>query len=163
MPLRKGIAAVLFVLMFATIAPVQAMAEMTEATKVSAAKVDQLTKSSSYSFVKKTDIVWYAVCNRDDLKNFKVIVTVQDDLMVAFVTVIQKRQIPMSLSFIQKVLNYNNSLDFVKVGLDKDGDMFVRIDSNVRTMDDRSFKEMIDQVAAASNEIYRDVKPDLLQ
>jgi hypothetical protein len=47
------------------------------------------------------------------------------------------------------------------VGLDSDGDIFVRCDASVRTLDAQSFKAMIDQVAAAANEVYEGVGPFL--
>jgi len=48
----------------------------------------------------------------------------------------------------------NHEYDFTKIGLDKDGDMFVRIDTTLRLLDAAELKSVIDQVANASNELY---------
>lgn len=126
-------------------------------TAASSAKVTKLLDDTGYTFTRKTDNVWYAVINRKTLKNFKLIVTTQDDLMVAFVTVAPKARIKKTPEFIETLLKFNNSLDFVKVGLDRDGDIFVRTDASVRTLDAQQLKEIIDQVAASANEVYEGV------
>jgi hypothetical protein len=52
------------------------------------------------------------------------------------------------------LLSANHEYDYVKVGLDKDGDMFVRIDDWIPTVNARHLKETINQVANASEEVY---------
>jgi len=42
----------------------------------------------------------------------------------------------------------------VKIGLDKDGDLFVRIDSPMHVTHSRELKDIINQVANASEEVF---------
>ncbi len=126
-------------------------------TTVSATKINQLLQETGYSFNRKTDVVWYSALDGKTLKNFKLIVTVKDDLMVAFVTVAPKARLKKTPEFVEKLLKFNSTLDFVKVGLDRDGDIFVRADASVRALDSQALKGLLDQVAACANDVYEGV------
>ena len=131
------------------------------ATATSATKITDLIKTSGHTIVAKTDTVWYGEWHGAALKDFKVVLAVENDLLVTFVTVATKAQFQVTPAFLEALLKFNRTLDFVKVGLDSDGDIFVRCDASVRTLDAQSFKAMIDQVAAAANEVYEGVGPYL--
>jgi hypothetical protein len=131
-------------------------------TSPSAAKIDQLLADSGYKFVKKTDSVWYIPSHGKSLGDYKVILAAQDDLLVTFVTVVKKARLPVTTEFVLRVLKFNNSLDFVKVGLDRDGDLFVRCDSSVRILDVKELKAVVEQVSASTNEVYEGVLPSLI-
>ncbi len=60
------------------------------------------------------------------------------------------------------VIKFNHTMDRVKVGLDGDGDLFVRCDSTVRIMDAAEFKLVVEPVAAAADEVYEGVQSDLI-
>jgi hypothetical protein len=48
----------------------------------------------------------------------------------------------------------NHEYDYVKIGLDKDGDMFVRIDTLMHSVNSSDLKATINQVANASEEVF---------
>jgi hypothetical protein len=162
MTIRHQIGAALAVLSLTGIGGVPAGAAEPSATTASAAKITYLAKASGYAFTAKTDTVWYADWHGKTLKNFRVVLAVEGDLMVAFVTAATKPQFEVTPEFLQTLLKFNNSLDFVKVGLDRDGDIFVRSDSSVRTLDAQAFKEVVDQVAASTDEVYAGIAPYLV-
>ena len=60
---------------------------------------------------------------------------------------------------LQKLLRLNEDLDRVKIGIDQSGDVFVRIDLSVRTVDAQELKENIKQLAAATDEVFAAIKP----
>jgi len=122
-----------------------------------AAKVDQLAKASGYSFSRKTDSVWAADFVGKNLKNFRLVVAVQGDVLVTFVTVADKARMPVNIAFMRKLLRYNSTLDRVKIGYDDDGDLFVRCDASVRVLDATEFHSIVDQVSAASDEVYKGI------
>jgi hypothetical protein len=99
----------------------------------------------------------------DHLKNIKVVVTVKDSTMVVFVTVAENQHLPVTTDFMRALLEQNHELDRVKVGYDREGDLSVRIDSNVRVMDAPELREIVNQVKNASDEIYGMIEPSLLQ
>ncbi len=95
----------------------------------------------------------------DTLGDFKVIGANEGDLLVVFVTVAKKEHIEMDLDLASKMLSLNNDLDQVKIGIDNDGDAFVRTDVSIRTLDQEAFKAVVEQVAASAEETYAAIKP----
>lgn len=124
-----------------------------------AAKVFRLLNASGYEFTKKSDTVWYIMKHGDHLGDFKVIGANEGDLLVVFVTVAQKAHIRMDMDLASTMLKLNNDLDQVKIGIDNDGDAFVRTDISIRILDKDAFKAIIEQVAAAAEETYAAMKP----
>jgi biopolymer transport protein ExbD len=60
-----------------------------------------------------------------------------------------------------KVVRMNDQFDYVKVGIDKDGDLFVRTDLMLRNLDGQELKQQLQQVANAADEAYGQIKPML--
>ncbi|MGE5625340.1 MAG: YbjN domain-containing protein [Bacillota bacterium] len=129
----------------------------------SAAKVLRLLKASGYDYVSKSDTVWYITKHGDKLGDFRVIGANQDDLLVVFVIVAKKADIELDLDLAKKMLSLNHELDQVKVGIDDDGDAFVRTDISIRILDQEAFKATVEQVAAAAEETYGAMQPYLAQ
>ena len=129
----------------------------------SAAKVLRLLKASGYDYTQKTDAVWYIMKHGEKLGDFKVIGANEGDLLVVFVTVAKKANIEMDLDLAKKMLSLNNDLDQVKIGIDDDGDAFVRTDISVRILDQDAFKTTVEQVAASAEGTYAAIQPYLAQ
>jgi hypothetical protein len=151
---KTGLLVATLVLMVASSWSQSSPAQLSAATTASAAHVTQLLNGSGYQYTKKTETVWTTPFNGKSLKNFTVILAVQDDLLVTFVIVAKKANIQVTPEFMFTLLRANHSLDHVKVGLDDDGDLFVRNDSSVRILDAEEFKAEIKQVAAAADEVH---------
>jgi hypothetical protein len=133
-------------------------------TNDSAAKVVNLMQVDSYNFQNtKSPNVWMIRFAGDHLKDIKVVVTVKDSTMVVFVTLVQNQRMPVTTDFMRTLLEQNHELDRVKVGYDRDGDLSVRIDGNVRVMDATEMRDIVNQVRNASDEIYGMIEPSLLQ
>jgi hypothetical protein len=128
------------------------------ATTASAVKVGKLARASNFRFVQKTDVVWYSTMNRKSLKDFKLVIATQEDMLVTFVTVATKPHFELTPELMRTLLTFNSRLDYVKVYLDSDGDMTVRCDSSVRVLDLQRFNDVMDQVAASANEIYEGIQ-----
>jgi len=47
------------------------------------------------------------------------------------------------------------------VGIDKDGDVFVRVDLSIRVLDKDEMTVNVDQVAATADEVFKGLKPNL--
>jgi hypothetical protein len=125
----------------------------------SSAKVGRLLERSGYKYEKKGAEVWTIAFTAKTLASFNVILATQDDLLVTFVIISHKKDIELTPAFMQKLLKFNHNLDRVKVGIDDDGDLFVRTDQAIRVVDDKEFKDNVEQVAAAANEVYAGIKP----
>ena len=159
--LRRGITFVITVMLLSNlpaVANARAIFKNGNPQNASTARVVQLLEDSGYKYTKKSATVWTIDFTGKTLKSFKVILATQDDLLVTFVVVARKKDIQISSEFMMKLLNFNHQLDRVKIGIDEDGDLFVRSDINIRILDKTEFKDNIEQVAAATNEVYDGVK-----
>ena len=75
--------------------------------------------------------------------------------------VVKKAQMNRSDDLMLMLLRQDHTYDFVKVGLDADDDLFVRIDSTPRLLDLQAFKATVEQVAHSADEVYEKVRPFL--
>jgi ribosome-interacting GTPase 1 len=133
-------------------------------TNATASRVVSLMQANSYNFqTTQSPTVWLIRFAGDHLKDIKVVVTVKDSTMVVFVTVVENQRMPVTTEFMRTLLEQNHELDRVKVGYDRDGDLSVRIDSNMRVMDATELRDIVNQVKSASDEIYGKIEPSLLQ
>ena len=119
--------------------------------------MDALLKQTGYSYNTHNATTWSIDLNRKNLGKVKVILSTGSDLLVTFVIVAKKAKIQKTPQLMDALLTANHDYDYTKVGLDKDGDMFVRIDMPLRTIDATELKAIVDQVANASDEIYAKV------
>ena len=83
-------------------------------------------------------------------------------LLVIGAVVAKKSQIPLTPAVLQELLRCNHDIDYVKVGLDSDGDAFARIEVRAQTLEAKEFKKDMDQVTAATDAVYSRIKPYLL-
>jgi hypothetical protein len=129
------------------------------------AKMVSLMQANNYNFVTtKSPTVWVIHFTGTHLKDIKVILAldVDNNQMVIFVTVVEKRRMPVTTDFLHQLLKYNHEFDRVKVGLDADDDLSVRIDAPLRLADASEFNDIVTQIKNASDEIYGKIEPQLL-
>ena len=119
-----------------------------------AAKTQQLLQDSGYQFMQYNPTTWSIDRTASSLKSFKVILGADNDFLVIGVVVAQKARMQMTPEFMQSLLRFNHTLDRVKIGIDDDGDLFVRTESSVRLVDTQEFKTLVEQVATSANRVY---------
>ena len=145
---------------FIVIGSVPAQAQQDPAKKDSgrakqeSAKVDQMLKQTGFKFTTHNPNTWSIDFERKTLGKFKVIMSTGSDILVTFAILAKQANINKSPQLIETLLGANHEYDYVKIGLDKDGDMFVRTDTLLRTLDSRALKDVINQVANASEEVF---------
>jgi hypothetical protein len=137
--------------------PIRAM----QPTDEVATKIAELLDQSGYAYTKHSDTTWSIKRQGINLSQFKVVVAAGPHIMVTFVTVVEKAQMNGSEDMLRMLLRQDHEYDYAKVGLDADDDLFVRIDSDPRLLDLRSFKGTIEQVANTADEVYKKVRPFL--
>jgi hypothetical protein len=116
--------------------------------------MDAMLKQTGYAYNTHNPTTWSIDLTRKNLGKVRVILSTGTDILVTFVIVAKKAQIQKTPQLMDKLLTANHDYDYTKIGLDKDGDMFVRIDMPLRTIDATELKSIIDQVANASDEVY---------
>jgi hypothetical protein len=155
-PGRVAAAAVFAMLLLLPVRPVIA-----DTADAGAAKMWQLLKDSGYDYVRKTDSVWYVEEHGQKLGDYKIIGACSDDLLVIFVIVAEKARLGDMQQISYKIARLNHEMDKVKIGIDDDGDAFVRADLTLRILDVRELKDQVTQLAAAADEAYGDLQPFL--
>ena len=116
------------------------------------AKIGQ--KDTGFSYKTHKAGVWSIDFERKTLGKFKVIISTGADVVVTFAIVAKKAHINMTWKLAEALLLANHDYDYVKIGLDKDGDLFVRIDNQIRTTDVPEMKDTMNQVANASEAVF---------
>ena len=116
--------------------------------------MDAMLKETGYGYNTHNATTWSIDLNRKHLGKVRVILSTGSDILVTFVIVAKKAAIQKTPQMMDALLAANHDYDYTKIGLDKDGDMFVRIDMPLRTVDSAELKQIVDQVANASDEIY---------
>jgi Putative bacterial sensory transduction regulator len=119
--------------------------------------MDAMLKQTGYTYTTHNDTTWSIDLSRKNLGKVKVILSTGSDILVTFVIVAKKAAIQKTPQMMEALLTANHDYDYTKIGLDKDGDMFVRIDMPLRSIDATELKSTIDQVANASDEVYAKV------
>jgi len=123
--------------------------------------LEKLLSQSGYSYVKNSDTVWHIDYNGKSLPKYMLVITKNDEVVVIFVTVARKDNMILTSEAMQKLLQANFNYDKVKIGLDHDGDLSIRIDQSIRSTDIQELKDNINQVALAADELYAIISPYL--
>jgi hypothetical protein len=127
-----------------------------------AEKLEALIKASGYTSSKVSDNVWTIDFSGKQLPKFKVILSAsgkdKDGIVVVFANPAEKSRLPSTANFMLLLLKANHDFDYVKVGIDGDGDVFVRADIP-DGVDGGYFKNIVEQVAAATDQLYGRIKP----
>jgi len=130
-------------------------------TQASVAKMLELLPPSGYQFKQYSPVVWGVDFEGKAIGTFRVVMVAQENIVVIFAIIAKKAEIPHTVELLNTMLRCNHKFDRVKVGLDDDGDAFVRTDASSRVLDGEEFKAIVEQVAAAANEAYELIKPSL--
>ena len=129
------------------------------------AKVISLMNADGYNFnATNSKSVWAIHFKGNNLKDIRVGITVSPEpaaTLVVFVTVAEKRRLPVTTDFMRKLLEEDEKMDRVKIGYDGDGDLTVRVDARLRVTDAQEFKSIVDQAKNASDELYGMIEPQL--
>jgi hypothetical protein len=129
-----------------------------------AAKLEGLIKASGYTSTKVNDNVWTIDFNGKQLPRFKVVLSAsgkdKDGIFVIFANPADKARLPSTSNFLTLLLRANHDFDYVKIGIDGDGDAFVRADIP-DSADGNYFRSVLEQVAAATDQLYGRMKPML--
>jgi len=118
------------------------------------ARLEQMLKSTGFNYKTHNANTWSIEFERKTLGKFRVIISTGSEIVVTFAILAKKANINKTPRMIETLLTANHEYDYTKVGLDKDGDLFVRIDTRSRLIDSRELKDVIDQVANASEEVF---------
>jgi hypothetical protein len=131
-------------------------------TAQTSAKVDQWLKQSGLTYKKASDTVWVVKSKGNALGDFETFVATNENVVVIGVVMARQKNLKMTQESLLKILKLNHDNDFVKIGIDEENDLFVRLERKVRTLDLEEFKACYAEVIAASDNVYTEIKPFLI-
>ncbi|HYE71808.1 MAG TPA: YbjN domain-containing protein [Blastocatellia bacterium] len=156
----KRIFAVLFLIVCLSLLPIQTIAQASQ--DKTGPKLVQLLEQSGYKYTKAADKAWTIPFTGKVISDFIAVVTYEEDIVVIFTIVAEKAEYKVTPELMQKLLRMNGDLDRVKIGIDKEGDMFVRIDLSISTLTADELKINANQVASATEQVYEAITPFLV-
>jgi hypothetical protein len=125
------------------------------------AKVNQLMVQAGYTFRKPRDGVWVVNRHGATIGDFEILVAADATYILMGVVVAKKAQLRMTGDLTFKLLRLAHAVDYVKVGLDDDEDLFVRTEVRIRLFDLQSLKDTVEDVSTAADRAYLEIKPFL--
>lgn len=130
--------------------------------KASATKIVQMLEDSGHVYGKAADNVWSVKFRGNNIDDIAVITIGHEGLLILVAVVAEKKDFKASPEMLMKLARLNDDYDRIKVGIDKDGDLFVRVDLTLRVTDSQEFKMNVEQVSAAADEIAAVIKPFMI-
>ena len=138
-----------------------ATATSTDGQETPHAKAARLLNESKVKFTKIEDGIWTVPFEGKQLKDFNVVVAADKTYLLMFVTVSNQKRFRSDPELLKKLLAQNDEFDRVKIGIDKAGDIAVRVDLSMRLVDKQEFLDTLNQTAAAADLVYGAVIPYL--
>lgn len=127
------------------------------------AKITRLLNESKLTFTKQSETIWTTPFEGQNLKDIPVVMSVGGDILVIFALVAEKKDFNATPALMQKLLTANAEFDRAKIGVDKEGDIFVRIDLSIRVLDAAELKTNIEQTSAVADQVFAYVQPSLIR
>jgi hypothetical protein len=120
---------------------------------------EKILNETGYPYTKNTDSSAIITFNGPAaIKSYSVIVFKASGVFVAFVDISTNMGIKVDPSKYKNILRANNSYDLVKFGLEEDGALTVRYEIYENGIKSENLKRIINQVAAATEEIAPQLK-----
>jgi hypothetical protein len=115
-------------------------------------------------YTKFAENVWAIPFKGNSLTKFNVLVITiaGSELVIMTVEIAKSKKLRLSQELLYTILKYNSVADQVKAGIDDNGDLFLRAEVNGRLMDLKEFKTLLEQVAAASDQLHGRISSSLV-
>jgi hypothetical protein len=124
-----------------------------------AARVGTYLLKSPYEFKILSDKYW--IINHKT--GGTILLAVEEDLMVMGVVVAKQGDYRVTAESMSDMLKLAHQLDFIKVGIDDDGDLFVRMERRGKTLEQKEFFDFVETVASASVKAGKQIGPYMIR
>ena len=92
-----------------------------------------------------------------------IIVVAEADIFIVFTVLARASDFKPTAETFAAMLRYAGEADFVKIALDDNGDLVLRIEATTRSVVQKDFNAIVEQVIAASGEAARKLQPFLVK
>lgn len=87
-----------------------------------------------------------------------IVIAEEDGAVIVGTVVRQKATLDTSAATLLKLMRLNGSMDYIKLGIDNEGDLFVRVEMRERLVDAIELKAAMLNVISASAKVYEATK-----
>jgi hypothetical protein len=116
-----------------------------------------LLEKSGYKYTKVSDGVWEITFAGKNTGDFPVRLALAGNIILAIAKLADRKELKLEPPFLTKLLECNDQFDFVKLALSKDM-LYLRMETSTRLFDSQELKHVLEQVSAATDEIYPQIK-----
>jgi len=127
-----------------------------------ASDVVLLLEKSGYKYQKVSDGVWEVTFAGKNTGDFPVRLALAGNIVLALAKLADRKDLKLDPSFMTKLLECNDQFDYIKLALSKDM-LYIRMETSTRLLDAAELKHILEQVSAATDEIYPQIKQYLPQ
>ena len=117
-------------------------------------RIEGLIKTSGRTYVATGTGTWVI-----ETPKGKMLVAAGDTFIVGGFIVAPKSALPKTEAGLLKLLTLNHTLDFLKVGTDEDGDLFLRTELPLRSLDQTAFNEMLTNLIDSYDTVKNAIAP----
>jgi hypothetical protein len=149
--MTKFVAGVLAVLVLSGLSVAQCATRTNDYVNASGYKVNTAKPCTMWFISDALDIP------RNGLQGL-ILIAEQSDMVIVGTVVRPKATLDTSAATLLKLMRLSNELDYVKIGIDNDGDLFVRAELRVRMLDAAEFKTAVQNVISAGAKAYAATK-----
>src|SRR6185295_4410688 len=103
--------------------------------------------------------VWVITHKGKSVPNPQTLVIATANFVIVGVVVVEKKDFQVTADSMFKLLHLAHDMDYMKVGIDDDGDLFVRSEVRTRAMILSEFKSVVEGVFSAADRTYLEIKP----
>ena len=121
-----------------------------------------LLEKSGYKYTKVSDGVWEITFAGKNTGDFRVRLALAGNIVLAIAKLADRKDVKTDPVFLTKLLECNDQFDFIKIALSKDM-LYLRMEATTRLLDGQELKHVLEQVSAATDEIYPQIKQFLPQ
>lgn len=125
----------------------------TAPTSASVTALNALLKECRFEYFESGPGTYNVLVPGKQVPRHKLFVATYEGLVLVGTVVARKADIPKSSDLATRLLRFNHDFDRVKVALDNDGDLVVRVDLTLRILDATELRANIEQVSASADEI----------
>lgn len=122
------------------------------------ALIGEYLKTSDINYKKISETAWIV-----NYKNEIMLVAAQKEYFLVGIVIAKKGQFLTTSESLSEILKLVHLLDFVKIGIDNDGDLFIRTEQKCKTLEKQEFLNYISIVNEAAQKARLKLNPFIIK
>ena len=116
-------------------------------------RIVQLLEDTGFNYEKRTPSSWMVRFKGSGGEDIPVFVAPADAILVLVAIAATGNETKESAELYRELLKFNIDADYIKTGIDDDGDFQIRADVKLASLNGETLKELLDQLATGVNQL----------